>query len=161
MANSSPLSAPCGKRWTKAASPSCCARSCRASTANSSRRRLKVRWCCRSTATRSVCSVRPPAPTGRKSNPPFSAPCSNALLTPANGTAWAPTTRRAPTSSASFCPPSSNRYANAGPTSRPPPYFWPMKASRPQHSPKSTISTTSSARFASSTPPAAAPIFSM
>jgi hypothetical protein len=51
------------------------------------------------------------APTGRRSNRPSSAPCSNARCRPERH-ASAPTTRRAPTSNGWCCRPSSNRCAS-------------------------------------------------
>lgn len=58
----------------------------------------------RLTPRRSICSSKPPAPTGARWSPPSSAPCSNAPSTPPSATPWARTTRPAPMSSAWCCP---------------------------------------------------------
>lgn len=64
----------------------------------------RARTPCPWTATRSTCWSRPRRPTGAMSNRPSSAPCWNARWTRRSATSSAPTTPRAPTSSAWCCP---------------------------------------------------------
>ena len=68
-------------------------------------------------------------PTGARSSPRSSAPCSNAPSTRASATSSAPTTPRAPTSSAWSCPRSSSPCAPTGRTPAPPPSASPTTAS--------------------------------
>jgi hypothetical protein len=83
------------------------------------------------------------------------------FLMRANATSSAPTTPRAPTSSAWCCPPSSNRCAPNGARCRPPRSPTSSRASTRKPSPRSALSTATCARCACSTPPAAAAIFCM
>ncbi|MEZ5720138.1 MAG: type IIL restriction-modification enzyme MmeI [Burkholderiaceae bacterium] len=73
--------------------------------ASCSRAQSKTATACGSLPHRSTCSLPPRRPTGARSSPPSSAPCSNARSTPLNATPWAPTTRSAARASSAWCCP--------------------------------------------------------